>query len=175
MITLRDSADAKEYQDALKSVLVDEVRGRASKLADDNSDFLNTIHASIELFQNNPDLVPGTKEFDLELANRFATMVEPYELRNEGKLQGYGINVQPLITQLRTQIHAEREKTAAAPTPPAGTPAATSTPAAGAPAATPPTAADLPQAGIASKSGQGEQAEDFSTLFGTLGLPNLRI
>src|SRR5688572_24089453 len=88
---------------------------------DENADFLTTVHASIELFQNNADLVPGTKEFDVDLANRFAAMATPYELRVEGKLQGYSIPVQPLIDQLRDQITKEREAAkAAAPAAQAG-------------------------------------------------------
>lgn len=172
-VTLRDEADARSWQEALKSVLVDEVRGRATKLADDNAAFLTTIHSSIELFQNNSDLVPGTKEFDLDLATRFTQMAEPYELRVDGKLQGYNINVQPLIGSLRDTLAKEREaaKGAAPAAPAAGAPATTP----GAPAApAAPKAEDLPQAGIQSKAGNGDNPEDFSALFGTLGLPNLR-
>jgi hypothetical protein len=167
--TLRDTEDAKEWQEAVKTILVQEVRDRAARAMETNVDFLNTVHASIELFQNNADLVPGTKGFDVELANRFATLATPYELRVEGKLQGYSIPVQPIINQLRSQIAGER---AAAVSPAAAAPAAaagTSTPPA---AAAPP---ERPQAGIPSKAGNSDAAEDFSTLFGTIGLPNLQI
>ena len=181
METLRDAADAKEWQDAVKSILVDEIKGRASKAMDSNADFLNTVHASIALFQNNPDLVPGTVEFDQDLANRFASLAAPYELRVEGKLQGYSIPVQPIIEQLRSHIATERQaKADASPAAvgstgsPAAAGAAASTPAAPA-AVSAPAAVDPPQAGITSKAGSGEHAEDFSTLFGTLGLPNLQI
>ena len=45
-----------------------------------------------------------------------------------------------------------------------------------APAAKKVAKAEPPQAGIPSKAGNsGDGPEDFSTLFGTLGLPNLRI
>jgi hypothetical protein len=173
---LNTSADAKEWQDAVKTLLAQEVRSRASKQMDEQQGFLTTIHSSISLFQDNPDLVPMTKEFDVELAKRFTTLAEPYELRVEGKLQGYSVPVQPLINQLRTQLLAER---AAAPTAAAG-PAPASTPAAGgpppAPPATPGKPAGPPQAGIPSKAGNsGEQGEDFSALWGTLGLPNIQI
>ena len=168
--TLRDTADATEWQEAVKSILVDEVRSRASKSMEDQDDFLTTIHASIDLFQNNADLIPGTKEFDVELANRFAEWATPYELRVDDKLQGYSIPVQPIVERLRAQLVAERAKTPAA-APPATTPASTG-------ASTPPVAAaqaEPPQAGIQSKAGNGTAAEDFSTLFGTIGLPNLQI
>jgi len=156
---LRDAADAREWQEAVKSLLVAEVRDKAEKAMEESSDFLNTIHASIDLFQNNPDLVPGTKDFDVDLANRFATMATPYELRVDGKLQGYSIPVQPLIEQIRNQIVKEREAKPAEPAAPAA----------------PKAPAEPPQAGIPSKAGAGSDAEDFSTLFGTIGLPNLQI
>lgn len=163
--TLRDAADAKDWQDAVKSLLVAEVRDRASKALEENGDFLSLIHSSIELFQNNADLVPGTKEFDVELANRFATMATPYELRTDGKLQGYSIPVQPIIESLRAALVKERT---AAPVPPAATGPAGGTGTTGKPV-------DPPQAGITSKTGSSADVEDFSTLFGTIGLPNLRI
>lgn len=177
---LRDAADAREWQDATKQLLVSEIRSRASKASDENAQFAQTVHASIALFQNNADLIPGTKTFDVDLANRFAELAKPYELRVEGKLQGYSIQVQPLIDHLRSQLGAERQAAAARPPAPAAASAAAGSsttgsaqpPAAGQGSATP----DQPQAGIPSKAGEsGTGGEDFSTLFGTLGLPDLRI
>lgn len=160
---LKDAADAREWQDAVKTILQQEVRSRASVKLDENKDFLTTLHASIDLFKNNPDLIPNTKEFDVELANTFAKFAEPYELRVDGKLQGYSVPVQPLIDRIREQVSQARSAAAPAATPPA----------AGAAAAAP---ADPPQAGVPSKAGaSGEPSDDFTTLFGTLGMPNLRI
>jgi hypothetical protein len=166
--TISSTEDAREWQEAVKGLLVEEIRDRAGRAMEENSGSLNTLTASIELFQKNTDLLPGTKGFDKELATRFTKMVEPYETRVEGKLQGYAIPVQPIIEQLRAQIQEERAKI----------PAATAAPAppvqAGAKVTRPP--ADGPQAGIPSKAGgSGKEAEDFSTLFGTIGLPNLQI
>jgi hypothetical protein len=175
MEVLQDAADAKEWQEAVKQILVEEVRDRAATAMDENAGYLNTIHASIELFTKNTDLIPGTVEFDVDLANRFATLATPYELRADGKLQGYSIPVQPIIDQLRTQLAGERAKATASPPP---TPSAAGTPAQAAGAAPPPAAAPAaapPQAGIESKAGSSAEVEDFSTLFGTIGLPNLRI
>ena len=167
--TLRDAEDAKDWQEAVKSILVEEVRERAAKAMDENAGVLQTVHASIDLFRNNADLVPGTKEFDVDLANRFVTFAAPYELRVEGKLQGYTIAVQPIIDQLREQLLKERSASAA-PAPAAAAAAPSTSTAA---AAAPP---EEPQAGIQSKAGAGgDGAEDFSTLFGTIGLPNLQI
>lgn len=169
METLRDAADAREWQEAVKQLLTEEVRERATKSMEENKGILDTVHASIELFTKNKDLVPGTRQFDRQLADRLAGMLKPYELRVEGKLHGYTIPVQPLVDSLRAALVAER----AAARPAAGSPAA----AAGArQAGRPASPAEPPQAGIPSKAGSaGGEGEDFSVLFGTLGLPNLRI
>lgn len=162
METLKDTADAREWQEAVKQTLVEEVRDRAGRQMEESKDFLQTVHASIELFQNNADLVPGTKGFDVELANKFAELAKPYELRVEGKLQGYSIPVQPIINSLRSQVQAARAAAPVAPVTPST-------------AAAPAKPAEAPQAGIPSKAGNSNSSEDFSTLFGTIGLPNLQI
>ena len=169
METLRDPADAREWQDAVKQLLTEEVRERTTAFLEDNKGIADTVHSSIELFTANKDMVPGTRQFDKQLADRFAAMAKPYELRVEGKLYGFTIPVQPLIDSLRASLAAERA---------AAAPAATSTPAAaqGAGTGTRRAQADPPQAGIGTKAGSAsDDGEDFSTLFGTLGLPNLRI
>lgn len=166
METLRDANDAREWQEAVKQLLTEEVRERATKSMEENEGILNTVHASIELFAQNKDLVPGTRQFDRVLADRFAGMAKPYELRIDGKLHGYTIPVQPIIESLRAQLVAERAT--ARPAAPVAAAAA------GGRQAAP--AADPPQAGIGSKAGAASDGEeDFSTLFGTLGLPNFRI
>lgn len=166
METLKNTEDAKEWQEAVKSLLVQEIKSKAEVKVEAAKPFIDTIHASIDLFKNNPDLIPGTRGFDRKLADAFATMVKPYEIRDEkdSKLVGYSIPVQPIIDQLRTQ-----QKAATAP-PPAAAPATPATP-----AAAPTAPAEPPQAGIVSKAGNSTEKEDFSTLFGTIGLPNLTI
>lgn len=171
METLRDSRDAEDWQGAVKQILSDEIRDRAAVLSEGDRGQMDTLHASIELFQKNTDLVPNTRQFDRELADKFAQFTKPYEMRVDGKLYGYSVPVQPIIDQLRTQLAVQRQaqsQAGAAQAAP-GTPA---TPGAG---VTPPPAVDPPQAGISSKAGTASEAEDFSVLFGTLGLPNLRI
>ena len=162
METLRNSEDAKEWQEAVRSLLVAEIRSSAETKLDENRDFLDTIHASIDLFKNNPDLIPGARGFNRALADQFAALAKPYEVRDEDDngLLGYSIPVQPIIDQLRAQ-----QKAAQAP---AATPAAT-------PPLQPKPKPDPPQAGIPSKAGSSDEREDFSTLFGTIGLPNLQI
>lgn len=168
METIQSTDDARDWQEAVKELLVAEVRDRAGRAMEADGSRLSTLHASIELFQKNKDLVPGTKTFDMDLANRFAAMVKPYETRVDGKLHGYSIPVQPIVEQLRAQIVAERAAKPAAPAAPAK-PEPT-----GARVVRP--AAEPPQAGIVSKPGQsGGESEDYSSLFGTIGLPNLRI
>ena len=159
METLRDSNDAKEWQEAVRGLLVEEIKSGAQAKLEENAPFMETIHASIDLFKNNPDLIPGTKGFNVDLANTFAAMAQPYEVRVDGKLQGYSIPVQPIIDSLRKGML----------TPPPPAQAAATTPPAPKPKPEP------PQAGIPSKAGSSSEKEDFSTLFGTIGLPNLQI
>ena len=159
--TLRDSGDAKEWQEAVRSILQDDLKRRVAARSDESQSFLRTVHSSIELFQNNADLVPGTKQFDRELADEFIKLAKPYEVRNgDNKLIGFQIPVQPLIESVRQRLQASR---AVPPAPPAQPPAA------------PPQETHVPQAGIPAKAGNsGEGAEDFSALFSTLGLGGLR-
>lgn len=168
---LRDSADAKDWQDAVKDVLAAEIRSRAAAIAEDNAPMMQTLHSSVELFQNNPDLVPGTREFDREFADEFIRMAKPYEVRNDEKLIGFSIPVQPLINEIRQSVTSRRTAAKTPPAPPAPASAPQSTPAAQPPA--PPV--ESPQAGISSKAGGHGEPEDFSTLFGSIGLPGLRI
>ncbi len=160
---LKDSADATDWQEAVKALLSEEVRERSLKAAEGDDATLSTLHSSIELFQNNSDLVPGTKQFDKELADQFAKLVKPYEVRIDEKLIGFNIPVQPLIDMVRGQLKETRAKAAEPPAVPApavqqpqGKPAA--------PAKTP-----APQKAVQSKAGTSSEPEDFSTLFGTLG------
>ena len=89
METLRTSEDAREWQDAIKDLLADEIRERAEQISDEDAANLSILHQSIELFQNNADLVPNTSKFDKELADSVAKFAKPYEVRADGKLMGY--------------------------------------------------------------------------------------
>ena len=178
MDRLENTQDAADWQDAVKQLLVQEVQDRAERAMEENDGFLSTMHSSIELFQNNTDLIPGTVEFDVDLANRFAELATPYELRVEDKLQGYSVPVQPLIDHLRKELVSERARTASTPASPASGAPAPATGRGASPVAAPAAprkAADPPQASIPSKAGNSDQKEDFSTLFGTIGLPDLQI
>lgn len=152
---LRDAADAREWQDEVKHLLKTEIEARVSQARDGLKSEFETVHESIALFRNNPDLVPHTKQFDKELADRFVKLAEAYEKKIDGKLVGYSVPVQPLINSLRAQIEAERAAKAATP-PPAAAPAPQTSARAEA-VAQQPRAEDGrwegPQAGITSKAG----------------------
>jgi hypothetical protein len=167
--TITDEADAKSWQEAVKVLLVNEVQARATKAMESQQDFLQTLHASIELFQNNADLIPGrlastsswptasprwssptssvstaSSRATRFLCNRSSTR-SAHRLRRRGR---------------RSLLHRRQLPPATGVAPP-GTPASP---------------ADLPQAGIPSKPGSSQEGkDDFSTLFGTIGLPDLQI
>ena len=173
MEVLRDSADAKEWQEAIKTILSKEIQQRADVRGEELNTTFETLHASVDLFKNNPDLIPGTKQFNRGLADSFTKLVKDYEVRNDaGKLIGYAVPVQPLINSLRSQ-----QKATAAPAASAAS-AAPAAPAASAASAAPAAPAAAPQAGILSNAGSaggGDSSSDFSVLFGTLGLPDMVI
>ena len=166
---LRDEEDVRSWKTALKSILVDEVKDRASSLLEDSGPYLNTIHASLEMFKNNVDLIPGTKDFDKELADKFAVFAKPYEVRDdEEKLIGWSIPTQPIINQLRADLVAARgAKSDPPPTEKTEQKGEVTQPASSK------SEDDPPQVGITSKAGSSTESEDFSTLFGTLA-PELR-
>ena len=169
---LRDSQDAADWQSAAKSVLARELASRTEARMESDGPMLTLLHSSVELFQNNGDLVPGTREFDAELAAEFVRFAKPYEHRAEGKLIGYNIPVQPLVEQVRASLLQRRAaaQAAQAQAPAAQAQTAPGRPAKAAPAPAPAEASSAPQAGISSKAGaSGNEAQDFSVLFGTLG------
>lgn len=171
METLRTSEDAREWQEAIKDLLSDEIRERAEQISEEDAANLGILHQSIELFQNNPDLVPNTSKFDKELADSVVKFAKPYEVRADGKLMGYSIPLQALVEQERQALKERRAAQPAAPATP-GAPAAQQQPAQG----DAPKPAEAPQAGIQSRAGQsGEGADDLDALWGTLGLSGIRL
>ncbi|QIN93928.1 hypothetical protein HWD16_gp45 [Microbacterium phage Arete] len=173
--TLRDAADAREWQDEIKKQLAREVQSRVQQGRDANRNTMEVLTNSIEVFRGNPDILPGAKQFDKELATRVADLVRPYAVKTaDDKMAGWSIDVRPLIISARQALAAER---AAKPTAPAkaAEPTAQQQRAAQQPreqgkfAGHP---ADAPQAGISSQAGQsGDDGESLDALFGTLGFP----
>lgn len=152
---IRDSADAADWQEAMKAQLLAEVGSRVEKNKDELRDVFATVHSSIDLFQKNLDLIPGTKQFDKDLAEAVVVAAKDYELRAGGKLIGWSVPVQPIVNALRGQQAAARATAAAAATaaPPV---AAAPTPQQQRAAEQPRTPAgtfDGPQAGIQSSAG----------------------
>ena len=153
---LRDTADAREWQEAVKSILVQEVQARTDAKKEELNDVFATVHASIDLFRNNPDLIPGTKQFDKEFADQAVELLKDYEQRANGKLIGYTVPVQPIINQLRQQL--TKTRAAAAAPPPAPSPQQQRV-------AEQPrndTGQWAPQAGVTSKAGSSAGVDDSS-------------
>lgn len=162
MVVFRTTAEAKEYQEAVKTVLGRMMRSEVERLREEDAEVISVVHNSIELFQANPDLVPGSKSFNRELADEVMSLVEPYALRMDGKLTGFSIDIQGIIDQTRGRL----KQRAAAQPPPAPAKKA-------APKRKP---ASPPQGGIASKAGtSGGEVEDFSPMWAALGINSMPI
>ena len=114
MERLKDSNDARDWQDGVKKLLIDEVASRVDASREQLSGVYSTVHASIDMFRNNHDLIPGTKGFDRELADAVAQAAQPYELRAKDKLVGYSIPIQPVINAVRQQLANTRGQSAGA-------------------------------------------------------------
>ena len=152
--TIRDLADAQDYQAAVRDTLVKELQQRVVNQVDENREYLEVVGQSIDVLQSHPDLLR-----DKVLADRVSQLIKPYEYRHEGKLVGWSVNVLPLISQVKEQLKAERQRTSK--------PAASAAPAKSA-ANKPP--ADPPQAGIKSSAGQSGESDSFDQLWSTLGI-----
>lgn len=158
---LRSSEDARDWQEALKSVITAQVNRRAQGYADEAKPLLSTVQNSVEMFRRNPDLIPGTKDFDPVLAGRVVALAKSYEHREDGKLFGYRVDIQPLIGNLRDQLTKERAATPAPAAPAA--PTARQEQAANQARNQESGQFEAPQAGIPSRSGMsGTEEEDFN-------------
>lgn len=155
MERLRDSADAKDWQESVKGILADMIQERVTARQEQLAPVFTTVHESIQLFQNNPDLIPRTAGFNRELADSFASAVSAYEVRQNGKLIGYTVPVQPIINALRQQIVARQQTAPAAP----AAPSPQQQRAAEQPR-TPTGQWDGPQAGLQSKAGSAGAGTD---------------
>lgn len=157
-VVFRTADEIAHYQEAVKTILQRELAQSVEQRRADSNEVLDVVHASIQLFQDNPDLVPGSKSYNKQLASEFVKIAEPYALKMNGKLTGYSIPVQGLVDQVRARIKA-------APTAPAAkAPAKKAAPGA------------KPQAGIPSKAGaSGEGAEDYAPMWKALGIDSAPI
>jgi hypothetical protein len=155
-IVLRSAAEVEQWQGAVKTILQRELEDIVQQKQQESNEVLDVVHASIELFKDNPDLYPGSKSYNKEMASQFIKLAEPYALKMNGKLTGWSIPVQGLVDQVRAQVKAKQ---------PAGTPPAKK--------AAP---AHKPQGGIPSKAGESGAGEvDYSPMWGALGIKNVPI
>ena len=155
-VVLRTPEEVAQWQGAVRSILTRELEASVLAMRQESDEILDVVHNSIQMFQANPDLVPGHASYNKQLASEFARMAEPYALRMNGKLTGYSIPVQGIIDRVRAQVGAK-----AAP----AAPAAKKAP------------ATKPQAGLASKAGSSSagSAEDFTPMWNALGITNVPI
>lgn len=157
-IVLRSAEEVAQWQGAVTTILQRELAASVAQSQQESNEILDVVQSSIQMFQDNPDLVPGSPSYNKALASEFVRIAEPYALKLDGKLTGYSIPVQGLIDRVRAQVAA-----APAAAPPA-TPAAKKAPPA------------KPQAGIPSVAGSsGDGAEDYSPMWAALGIQNMPI
>ena len=155
-VTFRTAEEVAQWQGAVKAILTREMEASVVAKQAESDEILDVIHGSIQMFQANPDMVPGHSGYNKRLASEFAKLAEPYALRLNGKLTGYSIPVQGLIDRVRAQVNAA----------PAAKPAAK-------PAAPP---AAKPQAGLSSRAGaSGSGGEDYAPMWKALGIDNVPI
>lgn len=113
--TLRDRDDAKDWLETLNETLSREVELKVERKMEETRDVTNTLQESIQLFQNNTDMIPNTKNFDPELVSRFYKVAKHYTQTRDGKIIGFAVNVQPLINEIRQDLAKERATKPVAP------------------------------------------------------------
>lgn len=168
---LRDTQEARDWQEATAQLLKEEADALVKDRQAEIAPIMGVIQDSVMLFQNNPDLVPRTQQYDKELADRVMEIGKSYEYRVGGKLLGYHTNMQPIINSIRADLAKSRgasgERSNQARTEQQRQQAA-----AQARTESGQFAVDGPQAGITSKAGMsGEEGEDYSAFISALGLP----
>ncbi|WZB39206.1 hypothetical protein SEA_JORDANFARM_52 [Microbacterium phage JordanFarm] len=108
MMKILDSNMAREWQETVNGLIEDEIDDKVKTKTEEARGMTSVIQSSILLGQNNPDLIPGTKGFNPELAARFVKFAKAYEVRTANGVIGYQVDVQPLVNELREAIAAER-------------------------------------------------------------------
>jgi hypothetical protein len=174
MMRIRDTAEAKDWQEATGQLINAELDDRVAQKQDGVRETVSIIQESYLLFQNNPDLIPGTKQFDPELGARFTEMAKDYEFRTGDKLYGYTVNVQPLVNSIRASLERERGANGQRQEDRAAQQRA----AAAAQQREDNGQFSAPQAGIPSTAQRGGEASDetdFSTFWSGVGMPNINL
>lgn len=169
----RDTEEAKNYLEATQKLIDRGIAAKVQQKTDEARPVVSMLQESALMFSNNPELIPGTAQYDPELAKLFTDSAKPYERRVGGKLYGYAVPVQPLINSLRQVLANQRgatgEQSAQARREAAARQAANQ------PRGTDGTfqTVDGPQAGLtstAAMSGKPSGDEDYSPFWDALGM-----
>ena len=159
---LKTSEDARDWQEAVRGIITEQVTNRTSALMNDARPLLGTLQDSVNLFRSNRDLIPGTAEYNPQLAKQFIEMTKAYLFVADGKPLGWRVDVQPILDSIRQSLGA------AAPT-------ARQEQVASQPRATD-GKWDAPQAGIPSRTGSsGAEEEDYSAFWKTVGMSDMNL
>lgn len=162
---LKDSRDAEDWQNGVKHVIENQVNSQAATLQEESRPLLSTLQDSITMLRSNKDMVPGTKEYNPELAKQVLKMASSYLYKVDGKAIGFRVDIQPLIDSVREQLKSQAPATATARQEQAAgqTRAADGT-------------FEAPQAGIPSRTGMsGTESEDYTAFWSAVGQPGMQI
>lgn len=173
-IKILDTQMARDWQETVTGLIEDEIEDKVKTKTEQVRPMTSVIQNSALMFQNNPDLIIGTKGFDQELAERFVRFAKPFEVKTAQGVIGYHGEVQQLINEIRADLAKERGAIGAR----AEDRAEQQRKAAALQARTPAGQFEAPQAGISSKSGMsGEPADDYADFWRATGLagPSLSI
>lgn len=105
---IRDGQQARDYIEGASKLIERGVEDLVGTKNRELQPLRSVIQESFLLFQNNPDIVEGSKTFDKELATRFASMAQSFAFIHNGQTIGYQGNVQPMLNELRTNLAKER-------------------------------------------------------------------
>jgi hypothetical protein len=164
VMRLNNAAEAEAWLGAVKQILGRQVNARTEALLQDARPILSTLQGANNLFKNNPDLVPGTKEYNPELAKQVYALTKTYIHKVDDKAIGFRVDIQPVVDAVREQLKT------AAPAPTARQEQAAQQ------ARTPTGQFDAPQAGIPSQAGiSGDPEEDYDPFWKAVGRPGMTI
>jgi hypothetical protein len=170
---IRDSDDAREWQEAARGLIDGALNDAVEQKMKAAAPTLSVFQESIMMFRNNPDIMPGSAEFDKELAEEFTAIAGDYVIKANGKKIGYQMNVQPLLNKLRERRAAAAGGNAVVAQQQQAAAAARQAQAA-AQARTQQgqfTKPDGPQAAIPTKAGSsGDTEDDYSSFMSAAGL-----
>lgn len=142
-ITLASREEADRWQQGVRQELGYIVDGMTKEAQQKMQEQYQPLQHVVDLFRNNPDLVPGAPGFNKNLADLVAEHAKDYAVTNEeGKITGYKVPLQPLVNALR--------KVFAQPTTVASKPKQEKT-----------APAEKPQVGLRSQAGQSSGKENF--------------